>query len=78
METVMSNEAVVVPSPVSAYRIMLTSLSQFQALDWEIQLSRIRFPIRDRLCIIDPFPRGTASSSPSSSKPRLRIRTYYD
>jgi len=31
METVMSNEAVTVPSPGSAYGIMLISLSQFQA-----------------------------------------------
>jgi len=36
METVMSNEAVAVPSPKSRYELMLTLLSQFQALGLEI------------------------------------------
>jgi len=43
METVMSNEAVAVPSPGSGYYTMLTSLLQFQAQGWEKWLSRITF-----------------------------------
>jgi len=38
METVMSNEAVVVSVAVSAYEIMLMKLSQFQALGCQTAL----------------------------------------
>jgi hypothetical protein len=55
METVMSNEAVAVPSPGSGYGFMLTSLSQFQALGWEIRLSWIRFARQDEFSKISPI-----------------------
>jgi len=48
METVMSNEAVAVPSPGSGYGSILMKLQGLQILGGEIWVSRIKFTGRDR------------------------------
>jgi hypothetical protein len=58
-----SYPAIALLSPESAYAFMLTSLSQFQAQGWEIQLSRLRFAGRNQHSII--HFRNSARFAPS-------------
>jgi hypothetical protein len=72
------NEIIVVSKAESAYTIMLTSLSQFQAQGWEIGLSQITFTkgtdsLKCPLISINSYPALPLLFPPSIKNPFIEM-----